>query len=98
MPRKVRSPKRRLDEPLTPALIHMLMTGEWCTVRLRGWVVAAQEWQDESRLHVLWEQHQDVLTTEAAAAGFAPFWLRRRLPTGPGFETWRRNFLAQHAY
>ena len=38
------------------------------------------------------------LIAEARAAGFAPFRVTRRTPTGEAFERWRADFLRRHAY
>ena len=103
MPRKQRTPKTRVDLPLSPAWKFTLLTGELPTARLAGWVAQAQDAVRHADgtsavADALWLQHGADLTREAAANSFAPFWSSKQTPTGPGFEQWLTKFLAEHRY
>ena len=82
-------------EPTKPATVYVLMTGEWPTVRLPGWVALSVDGQAEAEA---WAQHRDALIAEAARYDFKPYWLDERAPSGPGFERWRATFVARHSY
>jgi hypothetical protein len=75
---------------------YTLMTGDWPTARLRGWVALGMA--GELSEADAWAQHRDALIVEAARNDFEPFWMRERAPSGPGFELWRNAFLARHRY
>lgn len=106
MPRKQRTPKPRVDLPLSPAWRYTLLVGVLSTDRLAGWVAQAQSavrhadgtshYADEG--DALWLQHSGDLTREAAANNFAPFWSAKQTPTGPGFEQWLAAFIDAHRY
>jgi hypothetical protein len=89
--------KRTVDTPsLTPAMTFALMTGEWSTARLRGWVALGMH--GELTEADAWAQHRDALIAEAARYHFEPYWLHQRAPHGIRFERWRAAFLAAHVY
>jgi hypothetical protein len=87
--------------PLSAAWCWTLMTGEWPTVRLRGWVammmIPPGEASDEMA-KALWAAHGGTLTQEARAHGFEPAYLTHRPPTGDTFERWARAFKIAHTY
>ena len=72
-----------------PGVQYQLMTGEAPTVRLRGWVKTAQKDHDEA---TVWRAYGPAMTQVAADAGFEPYALKRRKPTGAAFEAWRTRF------
>ena len=101
-----RTPKTRVDLPLSHAWKFTLLTGELPTARLAGWVVQAQDavrhadgtssYDDEGDR--LWLQHSETLIAEAASHGFTAYWSAKQTPTGPGFQAWLTAFLAEHRY
>ena len=81
----------------SPSWRWLLMTGSPAQCRLRGWV--ALTYDDCATVgRRLWAEHGDALTREAAAAGFVPFWSRRKKPRGPAFDAWAAAFLQAHRY
>ena len=80
---------------VTPAMTYQLMTGEAPTVRLPGWVKTAQKDPGEA---TVWRGYGPALTQVAADAGFEPYALKRRKPTGAAFEAWLTKFVADHGY
>ena len=46
----------------------------------------------------VWEEWADVLTGEAASAGFAPSGIGSKRPRGDAVAQWAKQFLARHAY
>lgn len=99
MSRKIRTPKGRSDIPLTPAIKFFLMTGGWAPARLPGWFAAAQAGMfGHPTPAAVWEEWADVLTGEAASAGFAPSGIGSKRPRGDAVAQWAKQFLARHAY
>ncbi|HEX2456914.1 MAG TPA: hypothetical protein VHI99_24665 [Vicinamibacterales bacterium] len=106
MPRKQRSPKPRIDLPLSKAWHFALMTGTPPQCRLPGWVefeydavkLPTGDYSWTAAGDALWQQHGAALTREAAAAAFVPFWSQQEAPAGAGFRQWRDAFLAEHRY
>ena len=106
MPRKQRSPKPRIDLPLSKAWHFALMTGTPPQCRQPGWVefeydavkLPAGDYSWNSAGDALWQQHHAALTAEARAAGFEPYWLSQQEPAGAGFRHWCDRFLAEHCY
>ncbi len=91
--------RRRPQPPLTPAMTYWLLVGAWPEGRVHGWVAAAQAGlYGEPSADEVWQAHGDALIAEAAAVGFEAFWVHKRRPTGPGFETWKTAFLRAHTY
>jgi hypothetical protein len=99
MPRKLRSPKARIDTPPSPALTYFVMAGAWAPARIPGWVAAAQLGPDEAwTLRDYWRQHGEALTDTAASAGFVPYWQAKKRPRGTGYTAWASAFLARYSY
>jgi hypothetical protein len=79
------------------AHIYYLMLGVHPSsgTRLHGWVAEAVE---DPSLDNVWRLHRESLIAEAAAAGFTPWKLTQKRPTGAGVDRWAQNFVAQHRY
>lgn len=80
---------------LTPAQKYLLMTGHMAAARLPGWVAMEIDPVNDDGV---WTIYGGALIAEAGAAGFEPFWLHKKAPSGAGFEQWRDAFLAKHRY
>jgi hypothetical protein len=86
--------------PLTPALQFYLMMGEWGDARLRGWVqlAAVPIHALDAYVREAWVDHADVLTADAAAAGFVPWAASRTRPRGTAVDAWANRFIQAHQY
>jgi len=80
---------------VTPAALHVLMTGSPCSSRVPGWVGEALHPPDYA---ALWKRHGSRLTAEAACHGFVPYMSTGRAPRGTGVADWRAAFLKQYGY
>jgi hypothetical protein len=87
------------SEPLTPALIYLLVMGRTCPDRVRDWVaLAIDQRSPETIRRALWPTVGAQIVAETAPYGFEPWGDTGRRPTGAGVEAWVRQFLATHWY
>ena len=101
-----RDPRPALYDPLWPAWKYLLMVGRHAPGRVHGWMAVETEavrqpngdWDYTAAGDRLWSVHGEMLTDEAALAGFVPFWKTKRVPKGPAFDAWASAFLAASRY
>ncbi len=82
----------------SPSWVYVLLVGANPGVRLPGWPLMYQQHLGEPDADQVWSAHREALCALASQHGFEPFWLHRRVPSGPTFEAWREAFLAAHRY
>jgi hypothetical protein len=78
--------------------MYFLMTGDYATRRLHGWVSLATGDAEGPALEAVWAQHGASLIADAERYGFQPFGFTKAKPRGAGVERWRLEFLRVHAY
>jgi hypothetical protein len=93
--REPHDPRPALMQPIGPAMVYRLMTGEHSDARLKGWVAVAQ---DDPPVDVAWQVHRDRLIEQAAAHDFQPFALTKQKPSGEGFDRWEAEFMRLYRY
>ena len=96
MSRKIRIAKGQVSALPSPAWTLALLTGTYPAARIAGAVALARA--AEAEAEAIWQRHADALIAEAESAGFAPYYVTQRCPTGARVADWMRRFTEEHRY
>ena len=91
--------KQSAASPIPPAVRFYLLTGRLPAGRIHGWVDLVEVGRfGQPTLEDIWHEHAESLIAQARSAGFEPFMLTERKPTGAAVRRWAARFVAEHRY